>query len=348
MNNQFDPNAFLNNFFKRIQNSSLFYVIVGLLFFLLFSYQTFFIYVKPNEVAIKQVKIGINRGIQEKVYTTGIHLVIPGINLFHVFPKDLQVFDLSRIQNQTSSRFIDKSAHIQTSDGFYVDVELSIIFKIVDPYKVIKTIGPGELFFLNGILPKTEPVLKETLGKLTTEEFYNPYLRVEKMNEAKDKLNAELNEKGIAVEQVLIRYFKYSDEIQRNIEEKKLKDQLIFKNRAEARAATQAAQLQKIIQEGEATILVELEKGNAYQLTKKAEEELYVRTQHAKGDLLVKEAEAYKTKLKNRALKGSGSENLIGLEMAKVLEGVQVIVLPSDGPHGVNPLDLEKTRVMFE
>ena len=99
--------------------------------------------------------------------------------MLHVFPKDLQVFDLSSVRTQSSSRFIDKSAHIQTSDGFYVDVELSIIFKIVDAYKVIQTIGPGELYFLNGILPKTEPVLKETLGKLTTEEFYNPYLRVE-------------------------------------------------------------------------------------------------------------------------------------------------------------------------
>ena len=340
MNTPFNSNI-INDYIKRAQNSPYFYVVLGVLFLLLFSYKTFFIYVKPNEVAIKQVKIGINRGIQEQIYTTGVHLVIPGFNLFHIFPKDLQVFDLSSVRNQASSRFIDKSAHIQTSDGFYVDVDLSIIFKIDDAYKVIKTIGPGELYFLNGILPKTEPALKETLGRLTTEEFYNPYLRVEKMNEAKDKLNLELKEKGITVEHVLIRYFKYSDEIQRNIEEKKLKDQLIFKNRAEARAATQAAQLQKIIQEGEATILVELEKGNAYKLTKKAEEELYVRTQQARGDLLVKEAEAYKTKLKNRALKGLGSENLVGLEMAKVLEGVQVIVLPSDGQHGVNPLNLE-------
>ena len=55
------------------------------------------------------------------------------------------------------------------------------------------------------------------------------------MNEAKEKLNIELaGKKGIAVDHVLIRYFKYSPEIQRNIEEKKLKDQLIYKNRAEA------------------------------------------------------------------------------------------------------------------
>ena len=34
--------------------------------------------------------------------------------------------------------------------------------------------------------------------------------------------------------------------------------------------------------------------------------------------------------------------------MAKVLEGVEIIVLPSDGEYGVNPLNLEQTRMMFD
>jgi len=333
---------------KQIYESSYFLVGVGFVILFVIFFQTLFVYVKPNEMAIKQVKIGFNRGIQDKVYQTGLHFMIPGIELFHIFPKDLQVFDLTSFRNQASSRFIDKSAYIQTSDGFFVNVDASVIFRIEDPLKVIKTIGPGELYFINGLLPKAEPALKETLGELTTEEFYNPYLRVEKMNKAKVKLTAELAEKGIAVEHVLIRYFQYSREIQRNIEEKKLKDQLIYKNRAEANAAKQAAQVQKVVEEGEATIRIELEKGNAYRIEKKAEQELYVRTKRAQGDLLVKTAEALKAKLKNQALKGVGSENLVGLEMAKVLEGVEIIVLPSDGEYGVNPLNLESTRMMFD
>lgn len=321
---------------------------MGVLLLGLFSLNAFFDYVKPNEFAVKQVKMGLKRGIQEKVYGPGLHFLIPGVEVFHTFPRDLQVFDLTSIRNKASSRFIDKAAYIQTSDGFFVNVDVSVIFKIVDPLKVIQTIGPGELYFINGILPKAEPTLKETLGTLTTEEFYNPYLRVEKMKQAQEKLQAELAEKGIAVEQVLIRYFEYSTEIQRNIEEKKLKDQLVFKNKAEARAAVENATLQKIIQEGEAMVKVEQEKGSAYTIKRESEKELYVRTKHAKGDLLLKKAEAQKAKLKNRALKGMGSENLVGLEMAKVLEGVEVIVLPSDGPGGMNPLNLEKTRVLFD
>ena len=56
-------------------------------------------------------------------------------------------------------------------------------------------------------------------------------------------LNAELRQKGLKVENILVRYFRYSKEIQKNIEEKKLKDQLVFKNQAEARAAIEEAKL---------------------------------------------------------------------------------------------------------
>ena len=111
--------------------------------------------------------------------------------VFHTFPRDLQVFDPTNQRNMTTSRFYDKAAHIQTSDGF-VDVDVSVIYRIEDPLTVIKTIGPGELYFINGILPKTEPALKETLGMLTTEEFYKPELRVSKMMLAEEKLREEL------------------------------------------------------------------------------------------------------------------------------------------------------------
>ena len=338
----------LSNLFKKIQKSPLFLGFLIFFFICLTFVGSFFKYVEPNEFAVKQIKIGVNRGIQDKVYESGFHFVVPGIQDMHIYPKDIQVFDLTRSPRNSSTRFRDSSARIQTSDGFYVDADVSIFFKIADPVKVINTIGVGELFFTSAILPKTEPVLKETLGKLTTEEFYDPYKRVEKMTLAKTRLNEELTLKGIVVEEVFVRYFRYSSEIQRNIEEKKLKDQLVFKNQAEARAAKQQAQLSKIIEEGEAQIKIELEKGEAYKVEKDASAELYVRTKQANADLLVKKAEAKKTKLINAAYMGQGAENLVGLEMAKVLEGIEVIVLPSDGDSGLNPLNLEATRVLFD
>ncbi|HQN20229.1 MAG TPA: hypothetical protein PKV86_13850, partial [Syntrophobacteraceae bacterium] len=141
---------------------------------------------------------------------------------------------------------------------------------------------------------------------------------------------------------------KYSDEIQKNIEEKKLKDQLVFKNQAEARAATEEATLKKIIQEGEATVSVKMEEGKAYITRKRAEKDLYVRTKMAEADLQVKLAEAERMKLKNEALEGEGAERMVGLKMADVYKGLHTIVLPSDGPNGVNPLSLGRTLNLFD
>jgi regulator of protease activity HflC (stomatin/prohibitin superfamily) len=315
----------------------------------LYSFNSLFVYVRPNEYGIKVVRIGVNRGVQKKIYSAGLNLVIPGMQQMHRLPRDIQVLELTN-SPQTASTYSrkDRAAHIQTSDGFFVDVDVSILYRIEDPYLIFTKIGPGKLFEDNGIIPKAEPALKETLGKLTTEDFYNSPLRVTKTHEARDLLNKELQPKGIKVEEVLVRYFRYSQEIQKNIEEKKLKDQLVFTNQAAARAATEEAQLKKIIQEGQVAVEIEMEKGQAYVTRKYAEKDLYVRTKKAEADLLVKLAEAEKVRLKNDALKGLGSERMVGLKMAEIYRGLDLIVLPSDGATGVNPLNLDNALNLFD
>lgn len=324
-------------------------MVIGVLAVMVLIYNSFLKYVEPNEYGIKQVKIGVNRGIHEEIYGPGLHFIIPVVQKMHYLPKDIQVLELTNFPH-TASDYArqEKAAHIQTSDGFFVDVDVSILYHIADPYKVFTKIGPGNLFEDNGIIPKAEPSLKETLGELTTEEFYNSPLRAAKAQAAREKLNDELKEKGIVVDHVLVRYFKYSDEIQKNIEEKKLKDQLVFKNQAEARAAIEEAKLKKVEQEGIVNVSVEMEKGRAYVTRKNAEKDLYYRKKTAEADLLVKLADAEKVRLKNEALKGKGAERMVGLKMADVYKGMDIIVLPSDGPSGVNPLDLDNALNLFD
>ncbi len=324
-------------------------IIVVILILLLILLNTFIVYVGPDEYGIKEIKVGINSGIQEEKYQTGFHFLMPfGLNIMHKFPRNTQVLELNNYpESASSSAMRVKAAHIQTSDGFYVDVDVSILYRIVDPYKTITTIGPGKLYVDNGIVPKAESKLKEALGVMTTEEFFNSPLRVEKAELSKTLLNDELNPKGINVDHVLIRYFAYSEEIQKNIEEKKLKDQLVFTNQAKARASTEEALVKKVQEEGTAAVKVTLEEGNAYVTKLKAEMDLYVRTKHAEADLLVKLAEAKKTELINNAYQHKGSDKFVGLEMAKVYEGLQVIILPSGGENGINPLDINNTLRLF-
>jgi regulator of protease activity HflC (stomatin/prohibitin superfamily) len=320
-----------------------------ILFFLGNFFLKLFVYIQPNEYGIKQINIGLKKGIQTEVYEAGLHFVIPfGFEVMHRFPRNIQVIELTNSPETAALRTrVETAAHIQTSDGFFVDVDVSILYHIVDPYKVITTIGPGRLYEDNAVVARAEAKLKEALGEMTTEEFYNSPLRVAKSEKARILLNEELMSRGIEVQQVLVRYFIYSDEIQRNIEEKKLKDQLVFTNQSKARASTEEALVKKVREEGEAKIRVKLEEGRAYVVKKIAEKDFYVRSKNAEADLLVKLADARKTELINNAYQKQGSDKLIGLRMAEVYQGLSLIILSSAGERGVNPLDLENSLKLF-
>ena len=123
---------------------------------------------------------------------------------------------------------------------------------------------------------------------------------------------------------------------------------MVFTNQAAARAAKEEAQLKKIVQEGKVIAAVEMQKGKAYVTRKIAEKDLYVRRIKAQADLLVTLAEAERVRLKNAALQGVGSERMVGLKMADVYKSLDLIILPSDGPDGVNPLNLNNALQLFD
>lgn len=344
--------------FGRFLQGGFFLKVLGpaIALFLLFKALVFFCftYIGPNEYGIKVVRIALpwrTPGVQPRVYEPGFRWVFKPFTVeeMYRFPRDLQVLDLTSAKEEAAREArVSKPAHIQTSDGFFVDVDVSIVYKIVDPFLVFTKLGPGRAFEDSGIVPKAEPVLKQALGELTTEEFYNSPLRSAKAALAKDILNNELKQYGLTVDHVLVRYFRYTEEIQKNIEEKKLKDQLVFKNQAEGRASTEGANLKKIIQEGEATVDIKLQEGRSYVTRKEAERDLYVRKKKAEADLLVKLAEAKRTQLRNDAFQGAGADRMVGLKMADVYKGLEIIILPSDGANGINPLNLEQSMQLFE
>ena len=325
-------------------------VILLLLILVSSLYFMFLEYVAPYEYGIKEVQIGVERGIQQEIYKPGYALVIPFAHIMHKLPRHVQVLELTQIHTNKDgptaayeTRYVhhDRPAKIQTSDGFYVDVDVSILYKITEPLKAFTEFGPGLGYLYQGILPKAEPILKEALGELTTEEFYNAPVRVEKAELAQTLLNEEMTPKGITVEHVLIRYFKYSDAIQQNIEEKKLQDQLVFTNQSEQRAAEEQQNLSRVETEGLMLVEVTKEEGQAYRVEKEAEMDLYTRTRKAEADLLVELADAEAARLRNDALEAQGADRFVALEMADVLKGLEFIVIPAGGEGSLNPLELD-------
>jgi regulator of protease activity HflC (stomatin/prohibitin superfamily) len=329
----------------------LFWLVGAGLLVLLIGYNSCTTYVHPGEAGVKQIKFGMGKGIENAVYTTGLHYVGAGETM-HRFPTRVQVLELS---NSRSEQTEDLEGHraapginIQTSEGYTVQVDVTVLFRIADPFKVMQTIGPGRLYEDSAVIPRAQQDLRRALGELDAEDFYRGNKRVEKAREAQKALEAELKEKGVEILQVLIRRYTYDQRYQQAIEQRKIQDQTVYKNEAEAKAAIANAAKNKIVAEGAAQVQVEGARGDAEVKKLQAQADLYRRTKAADGDLLVKLAEAQGTELENQALRGVGSENMVGLRMADALRGTRLIVLSTDGEGGMNPLDLKSLLKRFD
>src|SRR3954469_24298579 len=318
---------------------------------LLLSYNSCSTYVRPGEAGVKQIKFGLGKGIDPVVYGTGLHYIGAGETM-HRFPLRVQVLELSNSKAERSEDLdghrIAPGVNIQTSEGYTVQVDVTVLYRIADPFKVMTTIGPGRQFEDSVVIPRAQQDLRRALGELDAEDFYRGNKRTEKAHDAQVALEAELKEKGIEVVQGLSRRYTYDSRYQQAIEQRKIQDQTVFKNEAEAKAATANAAKNKIVAEGAASVQVELARGEAEVKKLEAEANLYRRKKAADGDLLVKLAEAQGTELENQALRGVGSENMVGLRMAEALRGTRVIVLPTDGEGGMNPLDLRTLLKRFD
>ena len=328
----------------------LLYLVIAGFILALFVYATCTVYVHPYEFALKQTTYGTGKGISPNILGAGLHWVTPGTERLHLFPTDIQLLTLTNAQGERGrdDTRTTPALNIQTSEGYNVTVDIAVLYRVEDPYKVITTVGPGRLFEDSLVIPRAEQILRKRLGELDAEQFYNVKLRQEKSGLALTELNAELVPAGVRAMHVFVRRFVYDERYQHAIEQRKIQDQTVFKNKAEAEMASANAEKDRIVAVGEAAMKVELSRGDAEKQKLKAEADLYERKQRAAGELQTQLAEAEGTRLENEALRGIGSEHMVGLKMAEVLKGTEVIVLPTDGEGGFNPLDLSTVLKRFD
>ncbi len=306
-------------------------------------YATFLTSVGPNEFAVRQVFLGPKKGVQTEILGPGLHFVMPGYERLHLFPRGLQLLEFNDSKVSASlAAHSQPSIRIQTSEGYQVTVDVTVAYRIIDPYAVITNVGPGSLYETSLMVPRSDKVLRQNLGQLNAEQFYQGDLRREKAEQARLRLSEDVEADGIQVWSVLVRHYTYDSRYQKAIEDRKIQDQTVFKNRAEAVAASQEAEKNRVLAKGQAQVEVERQRGRSEVQKINSDADLYYRQKGAEGDLLVALAEAEGTKAENRALQTAGAANLVGLEMAEVLDGVEVIIVPTDGKQGVNPLDLDE------
>jgi regulator of protease activity HflC (stomatin/prohibitin superfamily) len=317
--------------------------LVGMaLFGALFLYVAFTTYIPPNELAVRQVYVGPGKGMHEELYGPGLYFVMPGYERLHRFPRDMWLLEFNDSKISASeTATVQPAIRIQTSEGYQVTVDVAIAYRVVDPYKTIRAVGPGQLYESALMIPRSDKVLRQKLGQLNAEDFYSGDLRRRKAEEARTLLAEELESAGIQIWSVMVRHYNYDQRYQDAIEQRKIQDQTVFKNRAEAVSAVREAEKNRVLAEGQAIVDVEKQRGEGEVQKIDADADLYYRQKVAEGNLMVALAEAEGTRLENAALQAAGASNLVGLEMAKALQGAKVIVVPTDGASGKNPLNLD-------
>jgi len=362
--NKNKPPAGRSGLFDLLRSNRISLIVMGGLFAVSAFYLTCTTYIGPGEFGVKQVLYSPFRlfgpmGTQNRIYETGIHHQFPTMEKILRFPKTIQVLTMrdnpdsrEKITETISSndeKFtrLVKAAYIQTSDGFYVKMDTSILYCIEDPVKLVNMVGAGKLYEDNGILPIAENAIKVRLGTLQPEDFFDAKVRVAKLDEARDLMNEKLRPMGLKVKHVLARYPHLHPDVASRVEENNMQKQTKLLNVSLTAQSAAEAELAKVVNEGMAAKGVALQKGKAFQIERTSEMELYERTKKAEGDKIRKVAEATKAEMLNEAYRGAGSEMLVGMKMAANLTNLDTILVPAGGANAFNPLDVQSLMRLF-
>jgi regulator of protease activity HflC (stomatin/prohibitin superfamily) len=306
-------------------------------------------YIQPDQFAVKQVDVQVPlltgvAGIHTNIYETGVHWRWPGCEKFLVFPRSVRAVTLRSPgrSSEANQKFVrtEDAAHIQTSDGFFITLDVSILYRVIDPYKAIREFGAGTLYEQNGIVFQAETFLKSTMGTLLPEDFFDSKKRVAKQEETRERFNEFLTPRGLRVDHVLIRYPQYHEAVQARIEARNIQEQTRQKNIEEAKLAQALGALKEVEKQGDANLSIKLMEGSNYVTRLVAQMDGYRRKKSSDANRVMAVAEAEKQRMINEAYQGTGADRLVGLEWAKVLSGLDTIVLESGGPNGFNPLNV--------
>src|SRR6266404_4042850 len=138
--------AGLGQFLRQMAPTGLPLLVVLIVFLFIVLYATCTQYIEPDQFAVKQVDVPVPlitgvAGIHTNIYYTGIQWRLPGCEKFLIFPKSVRAITLHAKgkQMEDAEKFVryEDAAHIQTSDGFFINLDVSILYRVVDPFSVV-------------------------------------------------------------------------------------------------------------------------------------------------------------------------------------------------------------------
>lgn len=297
----------------------------------------------PTEVGVKTNKF-FNKGVQEELGESGAtKFYVPFLTQWNSFDTKLQTLEMNASLTSGDRRTRD-DMRFKTIDGNDISLDVTITYYI-DPAKaayILQSVAKTDVDLKELIvrtIARSKP--RDIFGELETEGFYDAIERSAKAEEARVRLNEIMEPYGIIIDRVNTGDYRFNPAYQDAIEEKKIADQQVEKNKSAAKAA-----------EEEYLRKVEEAKGEVSQMTARAdgsfkvaqiEADAYYGQQEKFAQAIQVEgrAEAEGIMKMNEALAGAGGEAMVKLKIAEALNGKKIIMLPIGG----GGLDVRSTDI---
>ena len=292
-------------------------------------------YVSPDEIGLRQVSFGPNKGLQKSLVRAGYRRQISGYETIRTFPRDIQVVEFTSSSTEGGGHRAVGAINVPTVDGYPVAVDVTVVYRVADPFLVVSKFGFGRAYEDNVVIRFTDPYVKQYLGELRAEEFYGDR-RLIQGRELKRELAARFKQNGLHLADVLIRQYTYPETFQQLTEQKKIQDQSVLTNRALAKQAEVDTRLKQVAAQGENLIKVKAAEFQAQITGLNAQRDLYERTKRAEADLLVRKAQSQGTEMTNRAMEGPGSDKLLRLKKGlALLNGIKGPIWINEDPTDI-------------
>lgn len=325
-----------------------------------------FFSMRVGRVTASQVGIEVNN-LNGKVSVR----MEPGSFFYNSLYRDLYVID--KTQKTLQMRSVrGEEVRIKTRDGADVRLDVEVNYRLLsDQRTIIENVipesgvdqvwsNPGsqrrqtqellEAYQAKWIRDYSRSIVRYVFGQLSTEEFYESAKRTEKARDSEKELNRLLQPHGIDVTKVVPDKFRFYEEYETKIREKKEANQEAEKQKDLARAAREDQKRQEVEAtkaseveiekikgtlerdriEAESTAIKIRKSAEAYAIKERidAEARFYQAERTAKGILATAQSEAAALTNLVRALAGEGGRNLVMRQLAEKLQGAQLEGLP--------------------
>ncbi|MBT7067901.1 MAG: hypothetical protein HN919_16500, partial [Verrucomicrobia bacterium] len=234
----------------------------------------------------------------------------------YVLDKTLQTLEMT-VTPGRGERPGKDDVKIKTVDGSDVHVDVIVQYRIMADKAdlVLATSGPGELYKQKWARDFVRTQVRNHLGVLTTEHFYDATRRSEQIAAATVDASAILEPYGIKVDSIVLPTRpRFYTEYEAMIKKKKLADQQAQQEESKALAATQKKNTEDVTATNKKNVAIEQYKGDVERMIIQAEADaakveleadayferisigaeaaLYQKKQEAEGILATKKAEA--------------------------------------------------------